>query len=152
MAVRTVGGGESWDQYVGVSPPSVTGDPETIGEALASRDPDTQAVAGQDYQPLDVTMEMKVRRDGGGKGGERERESSKIVPSETNSVVSSGRKFEYPFIQLFVYDVNSKNYHYVLMFPNVFIIMYSCFVSYIIMYSCFKMLRHNVLILHNFAT
>ncbi len=57
VTVRTVGGGESWDNTVLVD---TEGD-DTIDQVLASRQPGRIAVAGQDYQILDQEVIFQVR-------------------------------------------------------------------------------------------
>ena len=57
MLVRTIGGGESWDNTVGISP--VAGN-ETIKAVLAGREPGKNAVAGQDYQILNQEIVFQV--------------------------------------------------------------------------------------------
>ena len=57
MLVRTIGGGEPWDNTVGISP--VAGN-ETIKDVLAGREAGKNAVAGQDYQILNKEIVFQV--------------------------------------------------------------------------------------------
>ena len=57
VQVRTVGGGEQWDQFVDMT---AGGTNDTIGQVLGNRNPSLQATAGQDYQKLERTVEFKV--------------------------------------------------------------------------------------------
>ena len=56
--VRTIGGGEAWDNYVGVTGGSANN--ETVGQVIAGREPGKNAVAGQDYQILDKALIFEV--------------------------------------------------------------------------------------------
>lgn len=55
--MRTIGGGEWWDNFVGAG--SNQGD-DTVGQVLASREPGINAVAGQDYEILDKQIIFEV--------------------------------------------------------------------------------------------
>ena len=58
VRVRTVGGGEPWDDLIDVA--STNNQPDTIGEVLAARNQSRQAIAGQDYQRLDTLVQFEV--------------------------------------------------------------------------------------------
>ena len=60
--MRSIGGGETWDQFVGTSAQigDNTEDGLTVGQALARREITSKATAGQDYQVLDTTLQFKV--------------------------------------------------------------------------------------------
>ena len=58
VSVQTIGGGETWDNLVGVAAQAGN---ETVGQVLAGREPGKRAVAGQDYQILDQTVIFEVK-------------------------------------------------------------------------------------------
>lgn len=58
MSLRTIGGGEAWDNFVGVG---ASAGNETVGQVLASRAPGKNAVAGQDYQIMDESVVFEVK-------------------------------------------------------------------------------------------
>ena len=58
MRVRSVGGGESWDDLIDLIP--ALSHNETIGGVLSGRDIRQRAVAGVDYVQLDTTLNFAV--------------------------------------------------------------------------------------------
>ena len=58
IRVRTVGGGERWDDLIDLT--SESGNLDTIGEVLSVQNQSRQAVAGQDYQQLDTLLQFEV--------------------------------------------------------------------------------------------
>ena len=58
VRVRSVGGGELWDDFIDLIPALSHND--TIGGVLSGRDVRRRAVAGVDYVQLDVTLNFAV--------------------------------------------------------------------------------------------
>ena len=58
MQVRTVGGGEMWDDFIDLIP--ALSNNETIAGVLSGRDIKHQASSGVDYVQLDVTLNFAV--------------------------------------------------------------------------------------------
>jgi len=59
VRVRSVGGGELWDDYIDLIPELSHND--TIGGVLSGRDIRHRAIAGVDYVKVDKTLDFVVR-------------------------------------------------------------------------------------------
>ena len=58
VRVRSVGGGESWDDFIDLIP--ALSHNNTIGGVLSGRDVRQRAVAGVDYVQVDTTLDFTV--------------------------------------------------------------------------------------------